>query len=282
LTAGAAGAYNPRHRIMYRAVLAVLIFVSLQVSTRSSATTALRVLTYNIHHGEGTDGRFDLSRTAAIITAADADLVALQEVDRRTDRSGGIDQLAELEQLTGMWGTFGKAMPFQRGEYGVATLSRQPILRAVNRALPDIAGREPRTGLTIDVRIDPDAPALQFTSTHLDQGREHDNRIVQANFLNTVLLADTTGAAILAGDMNSRPDTEVMQYLFEHWQNQFMPIVPLPPAVPPRGLVDHVLVRPAPQFRTVAARVIEDRIASDHRPLLISLEWTPRVAQSTR
>ena len=62
----------------------------------------VRVLTYNIHHGEGLDGRIDLPRQAAIMTSAAPDLVALQEVDRGTARAGGVDQLAELARLTGM------------------------------------------------------------------------------------------------------------------------------------------------------------------------------------
>ena len=70
----------------------------------------VRVMTYNIHHGEGSDGRFDLQRLAQIIRDADPDLVALQEVDRNTARSGGVDQIAELSRLTGMHSAFGKAL----------------------------------------------------------------------------------------------------------------------------------------------------------------------------
>src|SRR5688572_8882435 len=93
----------------------------------------LRVLTYNIHHGEGTDGVFDLARIAEVIKSARADLVALQEVDQGTDRAGGVNQLDELARLTGMHAEFGKAMDYMNGGYGVAVLSRWPLVRAHNR-----------------------------------------------------------------------------------------------------------------------------------------------------
>ena len=41
----------------------------------------VRVLAYNIRHGEGTDRELDLERVAAVIRAARADIVTLQEVD---------------------------------------------------------------------------------------------------------------------------------------------------------------------------------------------------------
>ena len=56
------------------------------------ARRTLRVLTYNIHHGEGTDGVFDLERLAKVINDLAPDIVALQEVDKGTDRASGVMQ----------------------------------------------------------------------------------------------------------------------------------------------------------------------------------------------
>src|SRR3990172_3828554 len=80
----------------------------------------VRVLTYNIHHGEGTDGRIDLARIAAVIQRLAPDVVALQEVDKLTSRSEGVDQAAELGRLTKLHAAFGKAMDYAGGEYGQA------------------------------------------------------------------------------------------------------------------------------------------------------------------
>ncbi|HEY3237285.1 MAG TPA: endonuclease/exonuclease/phosphatase family protein, partial [Polyangiaceae bacterium] len=91
-------------------------------------STGLRLVTYNTHHGECVDGRFELERLAAIIRSLDPDLVGLQEVDNLTVRSGNVDQARVLGELTGMRHAFGRAMDFDGGEYGEAVLSRWPIL----------------------------------------------------------------------------------------------------------------------------------------------------------
>lgn len=260
---------------MALSVLGLLVFAAWSPRVEP---VRLRVLTYNIHHGEGADGRFDLGRTAALIAGTGADLVSLQEVDRGTTRAGGVDQLAVLEQLTGLRGVYGKAMDFQGGAYGVAILTRRPVRDAANRALPTTPEREPRTLLTVRVPLDGQTD-LAFASTHLDQGRDASNRIVQAGHINEVLAA-SGDPTILAGDMNSRPDTEVIQVLEAQWNNPFPFPMPAAPPDPPRGLVDHVFVRPVGQWRPVGAQVVDDRMASDHRPLVVDLEWVPE--QSNR
>src|SRR4029450_13576186 len=80
-----------------------LFFITLFWSATTATTPAphtVRVLTYNIHHGEGTDGEFDLPRLARIIESSQPDLVALQEVDQGTERASGGNQLPEVGGLT--------------------------------------------------------------------------------------------------------------------------------------------------------------------------------------
>ncbi len=68
----------------------------------------LKVLTYNIHHGQNMQGASDLQGIANVILATNPDLVALQEMDSATARSQGADQLKELASLTGMYTYFAK------------------------------------------------------------------------------------------------------------------------------------------------------------------------------
>ena len=56
----------------------------------------IRVVTYNIHHGEGMDKKFGLERIAKLLMAEKPDIVALQEVDQGTKRASRVDQPAEL------------------------------------------------------------------------------------------------------------------------------------------------------------------------------------------
>ena len=115
---------------------------------QQSAPPQLRVLTYNIHHGEAMDGMFDYERLARVITDVNPDVVALQEVDRGTRRASGADQPALLEELTGLQAVFGHALIYEGGEYGEALLSRWPLDQVRSYHLPFEPHQEPRTALT--------------------------------------------------------------------------------------------------------------------------------------
>jgi endonuclease/exonuclease/phosphatase family metal-dependent hydrolase len=254
------------------ATLFVVLALAWTVASASAPVT-IRVLTYNIHHGEGRDGEFDVPRIARAITSSQPDLVALQEVDVATTRASGTDQVMELARLTSMYAQFGKAMDYMGGGYGVAVLSRWPLLTTKNQSLPGSPGREPRTGLTVQVRAGKRGPLLQFTSTHFDQASSED-RLVQAEYLNELLIRDDI-PGILGGDMNARPDTDVMK-IFQPWWTEVLPVDPAPAITPPRPALrgDHLLFRPAGSWRPIESRFIDETIASDHRPLMVVLEWT--------
>lgn len=117
------------------------------------------------------------TRIADVIKDTAPDLVALQEVDEATARSGGVKQASELGRLTGLQAVFGQATPFQGGGYGVGILSRYPVLSVVNHPLPVAPDREPRTTLSVTLQPAAGVPSLVFTSTHLDFGGvEHECR----------------------------------------------------------------------------------------------------------
>jgi endonuclease/exonuclease/phosphatase family metal-dependent hydrolase len=260
-------------RVVVRVVTSVALVLLVWAFGSANTPISIRVLTYNIHHGEGRDGEFDLSRLSQVITSVQPDLVALQEVDVGTARASAVNQLAELARLTGMYAQFGKAMDYMGGDYGVAVLSRWPFLSAENQPLPSSPDREPRTALTVRVRAGERGPVVQFTSTHFDQARLED-RLAQAAYLNELLIRDD-GPGILGADLNARAGTEVMK-MFEPWWAEISPADPAPTTTPPRPTLrgDHVLFRPAGSWRPIESRIIDDTVASDHRPVLVVLEWT--------
>jgi len=260
---------------MNRILSAVVLLSMIWNRGAETVPLTLRVLTYNIHHGEGTDGRLDLSRLAGVVTSVHPDLVALQEVDEGTERANGVDELAELAHLTDLHAVFGKAMDYWGGEYGVAVLSRWPVLRTHNEPLPNLADHEPRTALTVEVTVGEGGPRIEFTSTHLDQARDPENRLAQARYLDERLVRESDSVTILAGDLNARPATPVMDMLETRWTNP--PAVdpsPIGPTGRPRMRVDYVLIRPTARWRVVESTIVDEVVASDHRPLLVVLEWT--------
>ncbi|MFM8357688.1 MAG: endonuclease/exonuclease/phosphatase family protein, partial [Verrucomicrobiota bacterium] len=229
------------------------------------ADSTLRVLTYNTHHGEGVDGRLDLERIARVIRDARADLVALQEVDRRAHRTGGIDQSAEYLRRTGRSGWYGAAMPFQGGEYGQVLLSRWPLAEPRVIRLPGTPGREPRIAVTAVVEP-PGWGRLRWTGLHFDASRADEDRWEQAG----ALLRELSGEAIpqlAAGDFNDPPESRVLQRFLGAggaWEDTAGAAgAPTVPAEAPRSRIDFVLAAPRGRWRAVESVVIAEAVASD-------------------
>ncbi|MBM3841308.1 MAG: endonuclease [Verrucomicrobia bacterium] len=248
-----------------------LALLGCETPPRSDSNHRVRVLTYNIHHAEGTDGRFDYERLARIIRSVDPDLVALQEVDQKTRRAGGVDQPAELGRLTGLQVAFGKTYDYSGGGYGNAILSRWPLLEIRNDPLPGSAGHEPRAVLSVRVKADSAREPFWFAATHLDHTRDESERLAQAARLNELFVDDRP--ILLAGDLNAVPESKTMRRLFEHWSDAAASSpAPTVPAGTPRSRIDYVLFRPASRWRVMETRVLDEPIASDHRPVLAVLE----------
>lgn len=237
----------------------------------------IAVLSYNIHHGEGTDGKLELERIAAIIRAADADLVALQEVDRFTRRSGLVNQAQELACRTGMQYFFGRTIDYQGGMYGNAVLARLPVNGFANRALPFTPGREPRGVIQLHVYSGPsetDNTIFRFFATHLDVSEADRLKAVPALLEFTAEEPDMP--SLLAGDLNALPDSAPVKLLAEAWQvagaGEHLPTYP---SSAPARQIDYILYRPASRWRVLEVKVLEEALASDHRPILAVLELLP-------
>ncbi|NNF39061.1 MAG: endonuclease [Gemmatimonadetes bacterium] len=240
---------------------------------RPRAADTVRVLAYNIHHGEGMDSVIDLRRVAELILKHDPDLVALQEIDSVVARTNGVDQAAELGRLTGMTAVFGRFMPYQGGAYGMALLSRWPIRSTVNHRLPD--GAEPRSALEAVVVSPTTGQEIRFVGVHFY--RTEEERSAQADTLDARLFGgvDAELPTILAGDFNSEPRTRVIDDRARRWvvidkgedrltYSSFDPV----------REIDFVMVHPGPSFRVLDEYVVDEPVISDHRPLVVVLAVT--------
>lgn len=227
----------------------------------------LRVLTYNIHHGQAMDGRFDYQRLSKVIAGLEPDVVVLQEVDCRTHRSSGVDQAELLGKLTNMHHVFGQAMPFDQGRYGEAVLSRFPIRKAESHPLPFRPGQEPRAALAVQIEPDNGVPAFVLVGTHLCHQSEA-TRIEQALQINLLFPAQGKTPIILAGDLNARTGSDPMNVLLaKRWID----------AVAPRSRIDYILTRAQDPWRVIEVNIVDERIVSDHKPVLAVLEWAGTV-----
>jgi endonuclease/exonuclease/phosphatase family metal-dependent hydrolase len=222
----------------------------------------LRVLTYNIHHGEAMDKQFDYPRLAKVINDLSPDLVALQEVDVGTERSSGVDQAALLGKLCKMHYAFGQAMPYQGGRYGDAILSRFPIESIAVHPLPYQFEQEPRAAAEVRIVAEGIGP-ITFVSTHLCH-QKVENRLQQTQRIKSLFPKPEGSPVILAGDFNARPGSEPIKVLLEAgWTD----------AVAPRSVIDYVLVRSCDPWKVKEVTIIDERVVSDHKPVLAVLQW---------
>ena len=248
--------------------------------TTAADTSSLRVLCYNIHYGQGTDGRYDIERLAAVINKAKPDLVALQEVDVGVKRSGRVHQARRLAELTNMAVRFGPTQHYEGGLFGNAVLTRLPILDVAIHPLPYTEATPrlvtyPRGAIAVTVR-GPRGKPLRFVSTHFQHNLSED-RVAEAKAINKLFAADDELPTILAGDMNAAPDSEPIQELLSRWSNASdEPASPTAPSKKPTSRIDYVFYRPESMFRLSHAEVIAESVASDHRPVLAVLEMRVR------
>ncbi len=263
----------PSRSIVCRTILLFSILI-LSVNSRGQSpldsSKIIRVLTYNIYHGETMRGDFNLDTIAGVIKSVNPDLVALQEVDFKTERAKKMDLAMELGQRTGLIPIFGKAMSFSGGEYGEAILSRYTFFRTQNHALGGTEGREPRSALEVNVELR-SGDIIRFIGTHLDHTRDETDRINQATKLNNLFTKDDT-PSILAGDLNARPESKTMEILLKEWTKSSSENTPTSPSAKPRAKIDYILFRPANRWRVIETRVIDEKVGSDHCPFLSVLE----------
>lgn len=239
----------------------------------------MRVLTFNIHHGVGLDGVLDLERTARVIEGADADVVALQEVDRHFGpRSGHVDQAGWLGDRLGLGVAYGPVVdrgPVDaaapggpRRQYGIALLSRFRIARPRNVLLPSPHGGEQR-GL-LSAHVEADGVVVRLLCTHL-QVRSRAERLAQARAV-AASVAAGDGPAVVMGDLNARPGAPeiapLIDSLVDAWITAGEGDGHTFDAAEPYARIDYVLISPG-VVATQATVLVTN--ASDHRPVMADL-----------
>jgi endonuclease/exonuclease/phosphatase family metal-dependent hydrolase len=233
----------------------------------------LRVMTYNMHSGRGTDDRYDVGRIARVIRSYGPDLVALQEVDVGRMRSGAIDQAAELGARLGLHVSFAPAIECGGERYGFATLSKTPASSARKIFLPGHTQlrAEPRCALV--TRHTWNGLELELINTHLSTlFREHPGQVA------AIADASATDALVIAGDFNMTPMSPAYRLLRRGLRSATW-MARTWPSYAPFAPIDHILF--GGQLRLVhgsAWRGGPARHASDHLPVVAELEHVEALA----
>ena len=248
----------------------------------------LKVLSYNIHYGVGMDGVKDLTRIADVINRLNPDIVGLQEV---ADSA----MTETISQLTGRMGVFGASteketpnlyrlldipVPDSQLFYGDAILSKYPFRYLGNLSIPS-ASSSRYEAMCVDVDLSEKLgkkTLVRFITTHFDYlqtigskyARKAAVEVIETAFINDSLDIPY----ILTGDLNATPRSSPLKLLEQMgWvledAGKDLPTVP---SITPQKQIDYVLVRPEKSWRIIDISVIEDGLASDHRPILMTLE----------
>lgn len=156
------------------------------------------VSSYNIHKAVGTDLRRDPARTVQVISELGADIVALQEVDRRFgDRKGVLDD----ELLRRETGLAPVALTDRLGARAHGWHGNLLLLRGADveqaRAVT-LPGLEPRGAIVADIRLN--GEPLRIIAAHL--GLLHQSRLLQARFLSREIESGDGRPTLVMGDFN--------------------------------------------------------------------------------
>lgn len=235
----------------------------------------ITIMTYNVHHCNPpeTAGRIDVDAIAAAIKSEHADLVAVQEVDVNTNRSGKINQANLLAEKAGYpHYYFGKAMDYDGGQYGVLILSQYPLSDTQTHQLPKAtaANDEPRV-LAVATVVLPGGKAIRFGSTHLEAYNKS-SRILQVREI-CRLSENTSLPFIVAGDFNAGEKSEEIRMIDEQFSRTCSNCPPTFQEEGATGAIDYILYRPKNTFQVLSHRVIQNHKDSDHMPVIAKLQF---------
>lgn len=236
---------------------------------------SVRIMAYNIHHANppSRSDSIDIQAVVQTIRAQDPDLVALQEIDEDTERSGEGNQAEIIGDSLGMNVFFGKAIDYEGGSYGVAVLSKYPISEQMVHRLPTDPGTngEKRVLATVKVTLS-NKLSVRFGSTHLDSQKEDTNRMLQIKEIQRIAAKDTL-PMVIAGDFNAPPNSGVINILDETFVRTCVDCEPTIPVNDPEKAIDFIAYRPERVFTVEDHKVIDETYASDHLPIVAELKY---------
>ncbi len=226
----------------------------------------LNVMSYNIHHGCDIHEKLQIKQIAALIQKDNADIVGLVEVDSVCHRSRRTDQPALLAEMTGMHVRFVRHFAFEGGAYGLALLSRFPILEITNERIPimtDENGDSTRAFLLATLAL-PGDKRLKVGVAHLDY-RSRVSRIRQVKRV-LKLLEDKDVPVMILGDLNATPDSPPVKLLESRFVDVNKPGDKTYPSKGPDKKIDYIMADKQNFVSTLKDTVYPVRY-SDHLPI---------------
>lgn len=234
----------------------------------------LKVMSFNIHHAnppaEEQSGKIDIDAIANTIKQSNADIIALQEIDENTQRSGKGNQAKIIAKKLGLKMYFAKAIDFEGGAYGIAILSKFPmsqhqIYRLTNQA---DAKAEPRVLQTVRIKL-AGKHYIRFANTHLDFLKTG-NRELQAQQIVDFTRAEKL-PLIIAGDWNASPESKTLNIMDSSFNRTCIDCPATYPDDKHSAAIDFIAVDKRANFKVKSHQVLNQILASDHYPIVAEL-----------
>lgn len=244
---------------MKRFTILLALFIAVSAAY---AQEYVKIMTYNVRNSKGMDNVMDCRRAAAVIRSQEPDLVAVQELDSMTTRSGGKYVLGQIADYAGMHAEYFPAIEFDGGKYGIGILSKEKPLAVKGYPLP---GREEKRALLVAEFED-----YFFACTHLSLTEE--DRMKSIEIIGKIA-EGCSKPFYLAGDLNDVPGSPYLVALQENFRILNNSKAQTFPAPLPDRTLDYIAVwkATAPKLDVVSSDVVEEPLASDHRPVTVVL-----------
>jgi endonuclease/exonuclease/phosphatase family metal-dependent hydrolase len=241
----------------------LLLLFTLLLALSAQSQNSLRLMTYNIKNANGMDDVCDFQRIADVINHIHPEVVALQELDSMTHRSGQKYVLGEIAGRTQMHAYFAPAIDYDGGKYGIGLLTKEIPVSLKTMTLP---GREEARAL-----IMAEFDNYIYCCTHLSLTEE--DRMASLELIKDFAAAHKK-PFFLAGDLNAEPESAFIKYLQQDFQILSDVNQHTFPAPAPTETIDYItaLKQNMKGFTVTSAQVVNEPVASDHRPLVIVLE----------
>ena len=245
----------------------LLLLIALVASTFSSCYGApksgetLRLMCYNVRNCKGLDLKLDYDRCAKVIERVNPEVIAIQELDSMTSRYPGHYALGELATRLGMHDYYAPSIDYKGGKYGIGILSKEPAISVEQHPLP--CRKEPRTMIVAEFE------KFYFVCTHLSLVEE--DQLTSANIIREIF-ASLNKPVIIAGDFNATPASATIKRFAEFCTILSNPSKFTFPANDPDRCIDYIMTNDA-SIQSVKAVVVNESVASDHRPLYVEVKF---------
>jgi len=233
--------------------------IAMEMSVNEVKERVLKLMTFNMRYGVGTDNRLDLDRIIETIRDIDPDIIALNEVDHRMPRSNMQKQDKIIAEQLGYSFVYGYNINLG-SKYGNVLLSRYPINNFTNHSLPRGNFSEPR-GL-IEAELDVEGNNIKVFVTHLSIKSKE--RPEQVSFIEKKI-KESKRPTILMGDFNTLPYSEEMKKLLNILKDTAVEEYCTYPSNQPVARIDYILV--SEEFKIKSNERIE-ALSSDHLPVV--------------